>query len=124
MATSRFSPAFAALAAPQLIAASSGDPGVDLTNYLVLKNGDKVSEVFKTPASMVNLLVSNIFVVAGGFIFILVIIAGFKFLSSEAKGMDEAKTLLTNAGVGFAILFGAYWIVQIVQILTGVQILF
>lgn len=124
MATSRFSPTFAALAAPRLLAVSSGDPSVDLTNYLVLKNGDKVSEVFKTPASMVNLLVSNIFVLAGVFIFVLTIVAGFKFLSSEAKGMDEAKTLLTNAGIGFAILFGAYWIVQIVQILTGVQILF
>lgn len=124
MATSRFTSRLAAVTTPQLLAASSGDPSVDLTDYLVLKNGEKVSEVFKTPASMVNLLVSNIFVVAGGFIFVLVILAGFKFLSNEAKGFDEAKTLLTNAGIGFALLFSAYWIVQIIQILTGVQILF
>jgi hypothetical protein len=124
MATSRFSSTLAALAAPRLLADSSGDAGVDLSNYLVLKNGDKVSEVFKTPASMVNLLVSNAFVVAGGFIFVLILIGGFKFLSDEAKGLDEAKTLWTNAGIGFAVLFGAYWVVQIVQILTGVQILF
>lgn len=124
MATSRFSPILAAAAAPRLLAANSGEAGVDLSGYLVLKNGEKVSDVFATPASMVNLLVSNAFVLAGGFIFVLVLIGGFKFISSETKGMDEAKTLFTNAGIGFALLFSAYWIIQIIQILTGMQILF
>lgn len=124
MATSPSLLALATTTSRRLLADSSGDPGVDLSNYLVLKDGQKVSEVFKTPADMVNLIVSNAFVLAGVFIFVLIIMGGFKILSNETKGWDEAKTLFTNAGIGFAVLFGAFWIVQIVQILTGVKILF
>lgn len=103
---------------------NSGDPSVDLSSFLVLKDGQKVSDVFKTPADLVNLIVSNAFVVGGLFIFILIIMAGFKFISAESKGMEEAKTLMMNALIGFGLLFGAYWIVQIIQFITGVKILF
>lgn len=119
-------PPLAASIAPTA-GAGGGDIGadsVDLSSFLVLKDGQKVSEVFKTPADMVNLIVSNAFVVSGIFIFILIILAGFKFLSSEAKGMEEAKTLIMNAGIGFGLIFGAYWIVKIMEFITGVKILF
>jgi hypothetical protein len=93
---------------PPLGATGSGGANLDLSSYLVLKDGQKVSEVFKTPADMINLIVSNAFVVGGIFIFILIILAGFKLLSQESKGMEEAKTLIMNAGIGFGLLFGSY----------------
>jgi|GEM_PF-456194 len=98
--------------------------GVNLSNVLKLSDGQPVSTVFETPADMVNLLVGNAFIVAGIFLFILIILAGFKFISSDSKGIEEAKTLIMNAGIGFSILFGAYWVVQIIQFVTGIQIFF
>ena len=115
---------FLALATTPAPSGSTGDAGVDLSNYLVLQNGQKVSEAFKTPADMVNLLVSNAFVFAGILIFVLIIMAGFKMLSDESKGLQEAQTMLTQAGIGFILMFSAYWGIQLIQLLTGVKILF
>jgi hypothetical protein len=111
-------------AGPTTPPTNSGTAGIDLSSYLVLRNGKKVSEVFATPADMVNLVVSNIFVVSGFLLFVFIIVAGFKFISNDSKGMEEAKSILGAVGLGFAIMFGAYWIVQIMQVLTGVKILF
>jgi hypothetical protein len=102
----------------------SGDPGVDLTNFLVLTNGKKVSDVFKTPADMINLLVSNAFVIAGAYLFVLIIMGGYKFIQDESKGKQEAQTLWSQAGMGLATMFGAFWVIQIIQFLTGLKILF
>ncbi|HCC84186.1 MAG TPA: hypothetical protein DEP87_00665 [Candidatus Pacebacteria bacterium] len=124
MTTFLLTPLLAAGGTPAPAGNGSGAGGVDLTSFLVLRNGAKVSDVFKTPASMMNLIISNLFVAAGLFVFVTLIMAGFKFLTHEAKGMEEAKTLLTNAGLGFALMFTAYWIVQIMQYLTGMKLLF
>lgn len=108
----------------QKISAAIGDDGINLAEYLTLKSGKKVSEVYKTPADIVNLLVSNAFVIAGVLLFIFIIIAGFKFISGDSKGMQEAKTMMGGVLTGFIVMFAAYWIIQIIQILTGQQILF
>jgi hypothetical protein len=102
----------------------SGNAGIDLTNYLVLSNGKKVSEAFKTPADMINLLVSNAFIAAGIYIMVLIIMGAHKFLQDETKGKQEAQTLWTQAGTGLITMFGAFWVVQIVQFVTGSKILF
>lgn len=108
----------------QRIAAGPSDAGFNLADQLLLKNGKKVSEVYKTPADMVNLIVSNVFVIAGFVLFIFIIMAGFKFISGDSKGMQEAKTMMGGVLTGFIVMFAAYWIIQILELVTGVQILF
>lgn len=108
----------------RLAATSIGDAGINLADYLTLKGGKKVSEVYKTPADMVNLVVSNVFVVAGILLFVFIIMAGFKFISGDSKGMQEAKTMMGGVLTGFVVMFAAYWIIQIIQLITGAQILF
>ncbi len=108
----------------QRIAASTGDIGINLADYLTLKGGKKVSEIYKTPADMVNLLVSNVFVIAGFMLLIFIIMAGFKFIAGGSKGMEEAKTMMGGVLTGFVVMFAAYWIIQILELVTGVKILF
>jgi len=99
--------------------------GINLGDYLKLKNGDKVSVAYDTPAKLVNLLVSNLFVIAGIILFVFIILAGFKFVSSsDSKGMDESKNIITGVFTGFLVMFCAYWVIQILEAITGVQILF
>lgn len=108
----------------RLIAVAAGDANINLADFLVLKNGQKVSEVYRTPADMVNLVVSNVFVLAGFMLFVFIIIAGFKFISGGSKGMQEATTMMGGVFTGFIVMFSAYWVIQIIQYLTGMQILF
>ncbi len=85
-------------------------------------NPQSIKDVYNNPGTIVNLLVSNLFIVAGLIIFFMIIGAGLSFLKDTEKGKDDAKNLLTGAVAGFLIMFGAYWIVQIVKLLTGANI--
>ena len=81
-----------------------------------------ISEVYNNPGTIINLIVSNLFILAGIIIFFMIIGAGISFLKDTEKGKDDAKNLLTGAVAGFLIMFGAYWIVQIVKLVTGADI--
>ncbi|GIK84470.1 MAG: hypothetical protein BroJett025_10920 [Patescibacteria group bacterium] len=100
----------------------AGTGGIDLGNCLRLSDSTKVSDVYDTPAFLVNLFVSNIFVIAGIVFFLIVIVAGFKFIMGGQKGAEDAKGIFQAALTGFIIMFAAYWIIQIVALLTGIQI--
>jgi hypothetical protein len=101
---------------------AAGDTGIDLGGCLLLKNGDQIRDVYSTPTDLVNLIIKNIFLVSGIVLFVLVIVAGFKFFKGGSKGVEEAKTLATSAIVGFIIMFSAYWIVQIIKFVTGADL--
>lgn len=99
-----------------------GNGGVDLGNCLKLSDQVSVRTVFNSPASMINLIVQNLFVIGGVVIFFLIIYAGFKFIQNGSKGKEEAQKILTSAVVGAIVMFCAYWIVKIVEVLTGVNL--
>lgn len=95
---------------------------IDLAKELTLKDNKTVKEVYDTPSRFVNLIVPNIFIVAGLIIFGLIIGAGFSFLQESDQGKQKAKELATGAVVGFIVMFSAYWIVQIVELITGIDL--
>lgn len=98
-----------------------GEGGVDLGNCLRLANETPVSSVYNNPAVLVNLIVKNLFVVAGVLIFMLILYAGFKFVQSGPDGKQDAQKILTSAVVGAIVMFSAYWIVQIIGVVTGID---
>lgn len=100
----------------------AGYGGIDLGNCLKLSDSTKVSDVYSTPADLVNLIVRNLFLFSGVIIVAMFILAAFKFISKGSKGIEEARGILTMAITGFLIMFSAYWIVQIVSLLTGVNV--
>lgn len=100
----------------------TGEPeAVNLIDCLLLSNGQPAREVYTTPAMMVNLLVSLMFVAGGLLIFVWILLAAWKMISGKKKGFDEAKTLLTNAVIGLVVMVAAYWVLQLVQYFTGLQ---
>ncbi|MBP7875379.1 hypothetical protein KA012_00090 [Candidatus Woesebacteria bacterium] len=113
---------------PRLLAATNtcdvvgGDTPVNLGDCLRLGNDEAVSSVYTTPAFLVNLLVRNLFVIAGMVFLFLIFLAGFKMISGGKKGFEEAKTIATSAVIGLVIMISAYWIVQLVGYLTGLPV--
>lgn len=100
----------------------AGIGGIDLGNCLKLSDSKPISLVYSSPSDLVNLIVRNLFVLSGVIIFGMFILAAFKFISKGSKGIEEARNILTMAITGFMIMFSAYWIVQIISLLTGVNI--
>jgi len=100
----------------------TGSEGIDLGNCLRLSNDKAISAVYSEPAFLVNLIVKNLFVVAGIFLFLGIFYAGFKFVAADKKGMEEGKNIFKSILIGFILMFSAYWILQIVKLLTGVDV--
>ena len=107
---------------PEISPCGAGTGEINLGDCLKLSDNTKVSTVYDNPAFLVNLLVSNLFVVAGIIFFLFLIVAGFKFITGGQKGAEDAKNIITTALLGFIIMFAAYWIIQIIALLTGVVI--
>lgn len=100
----------------------AGTGEINLGDCLRLSDSTRVSTVYNNPAFLVNLIVTNLFVIAGVIFFLFIIVAGFKFITGGQKGAEDAKNILTTALLGFIVMFSAYWIIQIVALLTGVTI--
>ena len=105
----------------------SCDPGsgkFNLMDCLLLnpKEGTTVEETYGNPAKIVNVVVQNLFVLGGAAIFLMIVFAGLKFMmSTQSKGKEDAKNIAQGAGIGFLIMFSAYWIIQILELLTGIE---
>lgn len=78
-----------------------------------------------TLGDIVSRILLYIFVLAGLILFGFLIFGGFELLTS-AGNPDKVKAAqgkITNAIVGFIIIFLSYWIVQILEIIFGISIL-
>lgn len=105
------------------VQADTQNVNIDLSQYLTLSDGQRVSDVFDTPASMVNLLVRVVFVGVGLILFAMIVVSGLAMVASgTSESKDKAKTTMTSALIGFLVIFSAYWIMQIIKIFTGADI--
>lgn len=96
---------------------------LNLGDCYALNSSQTVKDVYTSPSVLVNLLVRNVFVIAGILLFLLFIYAGFLFVTGNVKGKDKAKEVLQAALIGFLVMFSAYWILQIIKVVTGANIL-
>ena len=64
-----------------------------------------------------------IFTIAGMLLLIYLIFGGLQLMLSggDPKGAQAAKAHITNALIGFIIIFAAFWIVQLVGLIFGLQ---
>jgi uncharacterized membrane protein len=85
--------------------------------------GEKVSSIYNEPADLVNILLPFLFTVAGIILFLLIFYSGFLYIQDTSKGKEEATKIWTTAGIGFIIMFTAYWVIQIISRIIGQPIL-
>lgn len=86
---------------------------------------DAVTDVFPTPGALITSLLPNIFIFAGLLLFFFIFFAGLKMVISpdKKKNFDEGKKKIGYAVAGFILLFMSYWLIQIIQVVTGITIL-
>lgn len=101
---------------------NSGKSGLNLIQCFKLNATQSVGDVYTQPAVLVNLVVKIIFIVSGIILFFMVIYSGFLFITGGTKGMEEAQKVMLSAVTGLIIVFCAFWIVQIIKLVTGADI--
>lgn len=87
----------------------------------------KPAQFFDSPSSIFNVLLSNLLLIAGIILFLLVIVAGFQMIqagsSGDAHDMEKWRTMLTYGVIGFVIILLAGVIIKLVETFTGINIL-
>ena len=73
---------------------------------------------------IVSALLPYLYVIAGLILFGAIIVSGFQFLFSadDPKKTASAKGCLTNAIIGFLIIFISYWLIQIIEVIFHLDI--
>ena len=102
---------------------------VNIGNEWLLGPGNPISGAsqFSSPGALISILLKNIYMVAGVLLFLLLIFGGISIIMSagggDAKKTAQGQKAITAALIGFLVIFASYWIVQIIQFITGVNIL-
>lgn len=76
---------------------------------------------------LVSIISSNAVILAGLVLIILFIVGGIMVISGAGKDNPETaakgKQAVSAAVIGFVIVFAAYWIVQLIGKITGIELL-
>lgn len=100
---------------------------VNIGENVGMGTGKSLDQTFPDVSTIINLLLKNSITIAAILLLALLIFGGLKFIMSaggdDPKKTAAAKALITDAVIGFVIVFAAYFIIQIIQIITGVNIL-
>lgn len=78
-------------------------------------------------ATFVSIVVSNAIIIAGVILLFLLVGGGIAMIAGAGQGNPETaakgRQAVTSAAIGFAIIFVSYWIIQIIEVITGFAIL-
>lgn len=78
-----------------------------------------------TVADIINLFIPSVLVLAGLILFAMLLFGGFTMLTGAAnkESQEKGKKMVTSALTGFFVIFLAYWIAQILQVIFGIGII-
>lgn len=73
---------------------------------------------------IINLIIPYVFVIAGLILLFMLIMGGIGMMLSanNEQGLKKANGQITNALLGFLMLFISYWLVQIIEAVLGITI--
>lgn len=81
---------------------------------------------FVTIGYVLNPVIFSLYIISAVILFIFLILGGLMFIinagKSDKEGMEKGKSAVTGALIGFLIVFSSYWILQIVEFITGIKI--
>ena len=76
---------------------------------------------------LVTIILRAAFAVAGIILIVLFIVGGISIISGAGSDNPEnaakGKQAITSALTGFVIVFSAYWIVRLIELITGLTLL-
>lgn len=80
---------------------------------------------FTTFGQLISVIIKNVFVLSGIVSLFLLIFGGFNVIvaAGDAKKAAQGKQAITGAVIGLLLIFGSFWIVQIIEVITGIHIL-
>jgi len=86
----------------------------------------KPAEKFNSIGDLVNVILPNVYMLAGVGLFILLLFGGFGVImgagNDDPKQAAQGRQAITMAVIGFLVIFASFWIIRIIENLTGIKI--
>ncbi len=105
---------------------AQGDTGVAIGESYLL-DGEGISKIFKSFGDFFQHILSPIYVLAGIIMLFLLIFGGLSVImgagKQESGQIQKGQKAITAAVIGFIIIVGSYFIIQLIEVVTGVNIL-
>ncbi len=101
---------------------------LDLGEAFKINPNQGIGEVsqFKSLGGLISVILPNVYVLAGLILLFFLIFGGLTVILGAGKGnqenVEKGKKVLTGTLIGFLVIFASYWIIQILEILTGIKI--
>lgn len=88
--------------------------------------GNQATSILDTPGELIGLLLPNLLILAGVIFFGLILGGGFMMIAGAGKeenAQDKAKAqgAITYGVIGFLLVISAYFILQIIGTVTGIN---
>jgi len=92
-----------------------------------LGGGKSLGNTYPTFSVLINLILKNSITIAGTILLGLLIYGGVTYIigagGSDPKKTAQGQKAITSALMGFGVVVFAYSIIQIIQVITGLEIL-
>lgn len=100
-------------------------------NYLVENStGVPIGETFGSPfgqtariGDLVSVIITSSFVISGIILLFFFVIGGISLISGAGndnpESVEKGKKAVTSALIGFIIIFVAYWLIRIIEVISG-----
>ena len=99
---------------------------IDIVNEFFIAGGKRYEQLADI-GSLVSLFIRIVFVIAGVAILFFFILGGISMITGAGNNnpeqIEKGKQSATSALIGFVVVFVAYWIVQLIELWTGIIIL-
>lgn len=99
----------------------------DIGTTFELKNGTPISNVFPTFGSLFQTILFNVYTIAGIIFLFLLILGGASVIigagSKDSGKVAQGQKAISSAVIGFLVIFASYFIIQLIEVLTGAKIL-
>ncbi len=86
-----------------------------------------INQIYCNFGFFLSSILPNIYVIASIILFILLIVSGLLFIINAGQGDEEGakkyQKTITASLIGFLLIFASYWVIEIIQTITGVKIL-
>jgi len=75
--------------------------------------------------SILSIVLRNIYVIAAIVLFIMIFVGGLGMIinAGNAEKQKQSSQTLSSAVLGFVIMFLSYWLIKIIEIITGTTII-
>jgi len=84
------------------------------------------AQKFETVGELVSVLLPNVYILAGILFFILLIAGGLGIIigagGNDPQKVGQGQKAVVAALLGFLIIFSSYFIIQIIEVITGIKI--